>query len=1361
MQDLRRWLRYALLLVLSCPAAAMEPGKVPEALRPWTDWVLHEAKDKDCPFLYNEHATRRCDWPAQLDLDLAEQGGSFDQRWRVYREGWVALPGNTKHWPQEVTVDGAAATVIERDGRPLVRLLPGEHLLSGRFQWPRLPEALMVPPDTGLIALKLAGVPVSAIDLRTDGELWLRAGSGTRAVEEQRLEVRVFRRLIDELPMQVLTRITLGVAGEQRELVLPEALLAGTIPMSLASPLPARVESDGRLRMQIRPGEWVLDLNARFPAEVLELQRSAAAAPWPKDEIWVFDARNHLRLVEVSGVDAIDPRQTSLPEDWQQFPSYRLRPGDKLDFKVIRHGDPEPEPDRLELSRNIWLDFDGGGYTVQDRLRGTLTQQWRLEADAGLMLGRVVVDGVPQFITRLPGSRRQGVEVRRGSLQLSADSRIEGGVARWPAVGWAHDVHLLNASLHLPPGWRLLYAGGSDDASDTWLQAWTLLDLFLVFIGAVATARLWRWTWGILALLTLALVWLEPGAPQLVWLNLLAATALLRVLPEGRLRSWIASYRLLSLLGLLLIAIPFAIQQVRIGLYPQLEEQYGAVAGGGVAAVSDSVSVVQPTRTMEMAAVEAPLPAAPPASAAPEAKKAEAGKTLARGRAVLSGALDLSSSEGLELDPKAMVQTGPGVPEWQWRRVDLSWRGPVEQAQEVALVYLSPPINLLLCLLRVLLVAVFALRMTDALRARNGGGQAGAATLSVLLVLTGIGLPGGEAHADFPSAKLRAELKQRLLEPPECLPVCAQIARARVDLDAARLQLRLEIHSAAEVALPLPAARDQWLPALVTVDGGPASGLSRAPSGELWLTLSPGLHQVQLMGSAPARTRFQLPFPLLPHRVEVSVRGWRLDGLPETGVPEGPIQFTRLSEGAVETVLSAGPLPAFLRVERVLRLGLEWRVETTVQRLTPPGNPVLVSVPLLAGESVVSEGVEVKDGAVLVNMSSDQTAWAWQSVLEKREAITLTAPRTSEWSETWRADISPVWHLEARGIAVVHHQDPHGRWLPEWRPWPGEAVTLALSRPAGIQGNVLTIQNSRLSVSIGQRASDAVLDLKLESSQGGQHSLRLPAAAKLQQVTLGGVVQPVRQQGRQVILPLVPGTQLAQLRWRSPDGIDSRYRSPEVHLGAPSVNHSLNLTLGDDRWVLHTGGPLLGPAVLFWGILLVIALIAMALGRVRLTPLGFGQWFLLGVGLSQAPVWGGLLVVGWLLALGARAHVPAHWGKTRFNTMQLGLGLLTVVAIIVLFTAIHEGLLGWPEMQIAGNGSSAYALNWYQDRNPAELPRAWVVSVPLWVYRLLMLTWALWLAFALLRWLRWGWDCYSAQGLWKPLGQTLARPGAA
>ena len=83
-----------------------------------------------------------------------------------------------------------------------------------------------------------------------------------------------------------------------------------------------------------------------------------------------------------------------------------------------------------------------------------MTRQWRLEAGPSLELGRVSLHGEPQFITTVDGERR-GVEVRRGAVQLAADSRYRGDVRTVPAVGWAHDVSSLGVTLHLPPGWRL------------------------------------------------------------------------------------------------------------------------------------------------------------------------------------------------------------------------------------------------------------------------------------------------------------------------------------------------------------------------------------------------------------------------------------------------------------------------------------------------------------------------------------------------------------------------------------------------------------------------------------------------------------------------------------------------------------------------------------------------------------------------------------------------------------------------------------------------------------------------------------------------------------------------------------------
>ena len=78
-------------------------------------------------------------------------------------------------------------------------------------------------------------------------------------------------------------------------------------------------------------------------------------------------------------------------------------------------------------------------------------------------------------------------------------------------------------------------------------------------------------------------------------------------------------------------------------------------------------------------------------------------------------------------------------------------------------------------------------------------------------------------------------------------------------------------------------------------------------------------------------------------------------------------------------------------------------------------------------------------------------------------------------------------------------------------------------------------------------------------------------------------------------------------------------------------------------------------------------------------------------------------------------------------------------------------------MQISGNGSNWAVLNWYQDRAANGPPIVWVFSVPVIVYRIAMLFWALWLAQALLRWLRWGWECFCTGAIWRPL-RTPPKP---
>jgi hypothetical protein len=1350
----------SLLAAQPAPAGPIPRDRVPPPLQPWTDWALRGQEGALCaPFLGGEE--KRCSWPGLLSLDLGETAGSFRQEWTLETAGFVPLPGEARRWPLDLQVDGRPAAAVERQGTPGLWLPAGTHAVSGAFRWDILPESLPVPPEVGLVGLTVRGTAVLLPERDASGRVFLRSGRSVQT-EEDRLDVRVERKVIDSVPLVLVTRIELAVAGKAREVLLGRALPDHFIPLSLAGPLPARLEPNGHVRVQVRPGNWAIELAARHTGPATALTAPRPGGPWAAEEVWVFEAQPGLRLADVEGVPAVDPQQTTLPDEWKVFPAWRLLPGQTLRFTVRRRGAADLPADRLSLRRQLWLDFDGGGYTWQDALEGTLHRSWRLEMAPPSRLERVSISDPDQVnrdqvITRRPGAELTGIEVREGKIALAAEGRLPG---RWslPAVGWNHDFQEVSGILHLPPGWRLLGTTGIDQVPGTWIGQWTLLDFFLVLLIALAVRHLWGNRWAVLALATLILTWQEPDAPQWIWIFVLVAEALRRAgLAEKRAQWLTRVFSGIALAVLALVTVAFLAQQIRYALYPAVELPWSM---GGQA---------------EEAAF--PTAASPPeSSSVPE-------------RYGKSGSFDVDSfarkarerPDLQEMDPRAVVSTGPGLPAWEWRTVELRWSGPVDKEQRMRLFLVPPAGNFVLTFVRAALLLLLVLRALAAAGLRIGrrpppAATAAATVLLLALVLTGPATaqeavvqeaPAAEpAPPEAPPSRLLDELRTALLAPPDCHPECASSPRLFVDVSPGALRLRFEVGAAAAVAVPLPAG-PQWLPAEVRIDGQPAT-IARTSDGRLWTRIEPGRHEILLSGPLPGQGRetVQIPLPLRPHRVDATAAGWTVDGIHEDGQADDSLQLTRvraLPAGAPAGALQPGEVPPFLEVSRVLHLGLTWTVETRVRRLSPPGVPVAVAVPLLPGESVTTAGIRVQKGVAQVSLGPQTPEAAWSSTLAPRAELRLTAPRGrsdqgGSWTEVWQLAASPVWHVEAQGIPPVLGPEDAAVRIPEWRPWPGESVVLAISRPAGIDGQTLTIDKTALTVSPGLRSTDAQLEIRLRSSRGGRHTIVLPAGAELQTVSIDGRTQPIQQEDREVTLPIRPGQQVIQLAWREPRGISLLFRSPEVDLGTGSVNADLVVRPPSSRWILLLGGPRLGPAVLFWSLLVVILLTAWLLGRIRITPLTTRDWVLLGIGLSQVPLVATAIVAGWLLALGLRRERGEEIRRPfLFDLAQILLALWTLVALGILFWGVQAGLLGTPDMQIAGNGSWASELHWYADRTGELLPRAWIFSVPLLLYRLAMLAWALWLALALLRWLRWGWESLNTGGGWRPWKPRLWR----
>ncbi|MSP92993.1 MAG: hypothetical protein EXR79_14535 [Myxococcales bacterium] len=1424
-----------LAALAASPAFALPPPPhVPDALQPWVPWVLYANPELACADRAGE---RRCDWPGHLALDVTAETGTFTLDVWLDRPQSVALPGDKTAWPQHVLVDGQPALVQEEGGAPTVALPGGHSTVTGRFSWPRVPEVLALPDAIGGLKLTVLGQPIDMPRRDGAGRLFLQHQGGNVEDEEDSLSIVVARRVQDGVPLRVTTRLTLRVAGRPRDVVLGRLLPVGVRPTDAKAELPVQVAIDGAVRVHARPGTHTIDIEG----VVATLQDTLGvptldAVLFEPQETWVWVPDESLRSVEVQGLQPIDPEHTQLAKEWKGGRTFLAAPGQTLVLQQTRRGEQAPPPNHVELERSLWLDLDGQGLTARDRLAGQVHQGWRLDVGPGVVLGRVAAGRQALLITQ-GAAQRAGVELREGKLDLEADSRRLGAPSELAIVGWDHDVQRLEATLHLPPGWELWGASGVDKMPQTWIDSWTLFDFFFVLMLAAGTGRLLGWGWGAVALFGLVLCHGRADAPEWLWLNVLAALALVRALPDSLFRRAVRIWHGVAVLLLLLALVPFAREELRHGVYPQAARGGpGALDGAGATGRNDSGIAQQ---ALEALAENGGLGTEKNAAIAPAAPSAGAARTESEGvryklaqESPQQQALEVPqeigspdarnlpnqfigqafrSNDGKKLqrlskgdsyggwqrrklqqvDPHAVVQTGPGVPRWQWSSWKLGFSGPVRKDHVVTLYLLSPGVGLVLAVLRVLLVALLGLRLLDLAGVRSvvrrfqdgAGPRAGmsaavlaaavqvAATL-VVATLVVAGAPGfAWAQPVFPPRELLDDLADRLEAAQACNGPCLQCSAATLRIDGRAVTLEAEVHAQRDAAWSLPGPHDPLAWIDIALDGQPTRQLRREQGGLLTVRVPRGRHLISARGVLVDRpvVTVQLDAAGLPHQVVFRSADWGVDGLDPQGVPQNSLQLTRksvdLARAATQGDADAGAaqdLPPFWRVERSLELGLPWQAHTRVVREGPADRPQLLKVPLLAGEAVITDGIHVEPGegplagqrVAVVHLGRGVPTAEFDSELPLGSDVTLLAASGAAWTETWSLACSPIWRCEPAGLVPVHTRDPHDATLrPLYKPWPGERLAVHVVRPEGAPGQAVTIDRAAYRVVPGQRLLQATLDLDVRTSQGGRQRLVLPVGAEVQRIVVGGQPRALRPDGRKLALPLEPGGQSIRIEWQQPWERAAAERAPPLDLGGPAANVHVSIELGDERWLLWARGPDWGPAVLFWSHLALLALAALLLGRLRGLPLRTHHWLLLALGMSQVPAVAAAVVVGWFAALAARAR----WGTREppihpfwFDVGQLALVGLTLGFAGVLWGAIHENLLVDVDMQVRGNGSTATALNWYVDRTTGPLPEPTVVSLPLWVWRVAMLLWALWLVGALLRWLPWAWRAFGAGGLWRP-----------
>ena len=1391
---------------LSAQAAPLPLEHVPAPLRAWVPWVSHATSDLRCPPL--DKGGRQCEWLASLALDVDASGVSFVARVDLDRPGFVRLPGDSA-----TTV----AVLSEGKDKPLVPVWvdgewrafvgAGERTLTGRLTWQARPDAMALPD--GFAAVTVNGLAEDGYRI-DGGRLVLRARGGTGsgaesdAVEVQDgMHVEVQRRVVAGRQTMVETRVLLEVSGRPRMVEVPGALLEGFVLHALDTPLGAEVTGQRALVLEALPGEWDVRVVGRAAPETLRfVPESAQALPdLLAGETWVVSS-SALPIAAILGGSPVDPAQTRLPSDWQGERAFRLVPTATL---AVTLGQPEEVRGSLTLHRELWLDFAGKELSGREHLSGTLlsengrgVERLRLNAQAPWVPGRVLLGGVPRLITTDPTSGLPGIEVPSGPFDLVAEmhASLKRPIQAQPVLPWHTEATEATGLIHLPPGFLLLGAKGVV-ASESWLGAWDLWLAFVWFLSVFLAYKLFGWRVALLALVALGLSLSAAAAPRSVWVWLLAALASLSAV-TGLLESRPAlgrglrqAFRFLTLgaaLTLVGYLIPFTLSDVKLALFPALESGHAMeLTAESMAASSlrgapaprrrsapraDAAAEYEMLATAEMNedVIAGDSPQAPPHKSTHSQSQQLVRKKLESppGPAGAGGGASLGDAHQL-----AAVQTGTGLPLWRWRTHALSWPGPVAASASFRL-WLAPPwLVALLRLVRSLLVLALAghclHRLARDYRELSPAQNTGTAPLAAsLALLAGLLLPASAAGqsegAGFPSEAMLSELRDRLAAPPDCAPGCAAVAHIQVRANVTHLALEVDIEHAARVVSALPTLGAGGWPERIVTRGNEAIRVTRVDS-LLLLEAPAGRHRIRLEGRLDDEVA-ALNLPYAPRKLTLDLDHVLVEGVRD-GLPAGNTLTLRKVAARVEQpgdLAAPGPqrqsVEPFGHVVRTLALTSQWQLSTTLSRENPSSGALHVLLPRLPGETPLNDQVEVLGDALKVTLPAGAGALTFESRIEARPQLSLTRVSSPQVETFWRLRNAGPWQVRAARPGEL--QAAPGGML-EWTPSAGStSLDVGISPLAGSPGATTTLTHVKLREHQGATTRRSTLTLSLRSSVGEVFSLPLPKGAVLSHVKRAGEFMATNSSAEGLRLAVPPGEQEVEVEWTAPHVPGFRLRTSALSLPFPTRNVSLALDVGAPRWLLWLQGPGAGPALLFWPTVLLLALLAVVLGRLplHLTAL---SWFLLGLGLTQSLPAAGLTLVALFATCLWRRRVELV-NPYLFNLRQLLLLWLMLLGLVTLLDALRTGLLGVPKSYVAHviGGDGASLLEWFSAAQVSSLPQATVLSAPMWCYQLLMFAWALWLATALPSWVRWIGGSIVQDGLIKPLNrrQSSSAPPA-
>lgn len=1289
---------------------------IPENLTPWKGWAIQGKEKTQCHLKFSRQGTSEDDYScvgvgvAQVTLNENSSSENKVQTLSievdvegVLREDHLnLLPLPSANRQQvEVWLDGKPARILQKQNQSWAKIPQGQHRL--RVTYIEADEVLTWPKPWH--AAVSQDQPLST----NQGKLFWTERPKTLPEQDQmdHVELKVYRKWHDQSVPTLETRMVLNVSGNSRWHTWKNVLPQGFEMTSWQAEWPVQWTKDNTLSVKLNQGKGVVVLQARC-VSCSEHVQPVVQKGWPKSEIWSFETENHVRQLSFEG-HGVDPQQAGVPSEWNGFQAYRLSPQTPL--KILERARGGAAPTELQVARKAW--YDGTAWFVEDTLKGVAPSGTRLELQSPYHMVSFA-----QQQRHLPLTEQSGrVGVNWGGGPIEAVVRFTTDRLSHTS-GWNVPVQQLQQTLYTAPHHRVVHID-SGKQQYTWVSRLNVWVFFCAFILFWITKSIMGWAWGALVfVLTMAPVtaysFVLGGLWFVVVVMRLIADRLYSDQPVHK--GWIN----LILWGAIALAGAIWLTQwsthVRQMIYPNLDVHIG----------QDLMHPDMPPEERMMQGM---------------GKGRMSAESMAMDAGASSSAKPAQSSP-VPSDPVqglGVLQAGLSSPLWYSGMSQSFSQGPI-LANESQRVWILPHwLWSALHMIQFLLWAFLWIKLMG--WALKKTWRFGPKWIQKLFTVGLLCLP---LTAMAQTADQVNELSQRMTQAPSCAPQCAAVIKAQGLVEGRTLTVRLVVDVSYRSGVWLPEIEGGYLNAVQTDQ---RKGVMDGSE----VLVEEGVHTIE---AQYVLTQPQAVLSFKQHPLSLTAAGTQWDIQATQGqwtLTRSTTQSSDVRTSEEEQDQRISDIPRVdLRVLRRVHLGQDVSMQTTVTRLGKLGEGKSF-VPLMQGERGVQEHQLQDHGRWVIVWKEGQRSFTYESRLDVQHHLVLQAMSANEGSETWHITHGPTWSLGKGNVPRSFVSPKEHTFFPK----PKETLILPLSKPQFSKGHVIRVQKVDVRTARGEKISTHQLHFDAFATQGAQLQLTLPAESQLKHVLIDQVPVALPFANSRLTVPLGTGMHQVQVEWTtlSQKTLD---RIPTFSFDQPVSNIQWRVDY-PDRWVVWTHGERWGMSIMYWPYLVILLFLAWIASKMPWLGLSMWQALLLTLGLSLLATWALLLVAGWLALIHRRermTQLPTQ--RHAFNNVQILLAFLTLLTVGVVFVQVTQGLMGAsPNMFMrAPVGLDLFA--WFNPSSSGLIQSPTIVSFDMWVYRILICAWALWMAKWLTQALQRALKAWTHLGHW--MSEDLSSP---